>query len=311
MDSQTASRTAIATAMMRACHTRHDPVRLIDDAWGERLVPDTARAAVLKRALAEMKGRTRSSAVRSAEAIVDDYLRSLPGYSNVILRSRYTEDALKDAASRGVRQYVVLGAGFDSFFLRRPRFAQDIDIYEIDHPATQELKLRRLAACNIAAPSTTHFVAADLGEEDLRSVLARSTLRMDAPAFFSWLGVTMYLSRDANIGTLRSIAECAAPGSELVFTYLDERMLEERAQSDEFMRLARAVASLHEPFVSGFDPPALSEVLLAVGLDLAEDLSGRQLLERYDGAGVNGFRSGNTSHVALARVLCPPSPAGP
>src|SRR6185437_16545034 len=136
----------------------------------------------------------------------------------VIIRSRYAEDALKAAAQRGTRQYVLIGAGFDSFVLRRPAFANGIEIFEIDHPATQALKIERIRACGITLPASVHFIAADLASETLASALARSSFRGGEPAFFSWLGVTVYLTREANMATLRAVASSSAAGSELVFT---------------------------------------------------------------------------------------------
>lgn len=88
-------------------------------------------------------------------------------------------------------------------------------------------------------------------------------------------------------------------------------MLGERAQSEEFLRLARVLAYSNEALACGFDPSTLREVLIEIGLDLAEDLSGQQLVERYDSAGANGMRCANTSHIALARGPFPPRPASP
>src|SRR5258707_8983288 len=104
MENQSASRTALATALMRALHTRTDPKPLIDDPWGDRLVPDSVRATM-----------------------VDDALLRSPAFANVILRSRFTEDALESAVRGGVQQYVLIGAGFDSFSLRHPSFAKDLN----------------------------------------------------------------------------------------------------------------------------------------------------------------------------------------
>jgi methyltransferase (TIGR00027 family) len=310
MREHVASRTALAASLMRARHARLDPMPLIDDRWGDRLVPDSVRRAVREMAIAVADGGAAGAGAgagaaageASPDPIVDDFLRGNPAYANVILRSRYTEDALEIAVANGVRQYVVIGAGFDSFSLRRPAFAQDVDVFEIDHPATQDLKLERLEKCGVTPSASTHFVAADLGVEDLRAALSRSPFRPDQPAFFSWLGVTMYLTREANMTALRAIVACSAPGSELVFTYLDERALRSRRGSDGFRGLQRAVAALNEPFVSGFDPLALGEDLLRIGLTLREDLNGEAIVRRYDAAGTNGLRSSRASHIAWARA---------
>ncbi len=301
MVEQSGSRTALAVALMRARHVRLDPCPLLDDAWGDRLVPDSVPDAIRSRALSGTSAGEREKAQASPESIVDDYLGSLAAYGNVILRSRFAEDALAIAVSRGARQYVLVGAGFDSFALRRPPFAQDVVVYEVDHPATQELKLRRLAECGVAVPHPTHFVPADLGNEDLGAALSRTPFRSDELTFFSWLGVSMYLSRDANQASLRAIARCGAPGSELVFTYLDQAVFDRGTGTKGFEALRNSVASVSEPFVSGFDPLTLREELREAGLELLRDLDGPELVRLYDGSGINHLESAPASHIAVAR----------
>lgn len=304
MQDLVASRTALGTSLMRALHTRADPQPIIDDPWGDRLVPELAIEAIRQRALAGMSVDSRAEAEAAPESIVDAWLRSNPAYANVINRSRYTEDALHAAIARGTRQYVLIGAGFDSYVLRRPAEAQHVEIFEIDHPATQSLKKERLAECAISLPSSVHFLSADLAKESLDAVLAGSAFRSNEPAFFSWLGVTMYLSREANLESLRAIAHCGARGSELIFTYLDEEVFRSTSESASgpFAELQRSVTSMGEPFLSGFDPKALAAELLNVGFELAEDLDDIQVYERYDPIGANGLRPSTRSRIARARV---------
>ena len=303
MQDLVASQTALATALMRALHTRADPQPLIHDPWGDRLVPEAVIEAIRQRVLAASASEPGEASSVDARAFVDRFLRASPAYASVILRSRYTEDALHAAVARGVRQYVMIGAGFDSYALRRPSVASDVTVYEIDHPATQALKRRQLADCKVALPASLHFLAADLARESLGDVLSRSPFRCDQPAFFSWLGVTMYLTRDANLASLRAIAQCGAPGSELVFTYLDQAVFQQQSLPATFRELQRAVSSLGEPFLSGFDPSALSGDLRNVGFELEEDLEDMALVERYDGAGANNLRPAARSRIARARVV--------
>lgn len=299
MNELAASRTAMVTALMRGLHTRSDPDPLIDDTVGERLVPESVRTAIRESALARAATHERSEA---PDAALDDALRANPAYANVITRSRYTEDALRAAVACGVRQYILIGAGFDSFAMRRPAFARDVEVIEIDLPATQELKRRRIEECGLPLPLSVHYVAADLSKESLTTALARSPFRPDEPAFFSWLGVTMYLTREANLASLRAIASCAAAGSELVFTYLDECVFRSSPDSSPFAELQRTVASVGEPFLSGFDPAQLADTLRSAGLALIEDLDGERIAQRYGGVGVAGLRSSPLSHIARARV---------
>lgn len=208
--------------------------------------------------------------------------------------------------TRGIDQYVIVGAGFDSFLCRRPAWAEGLTIYEVDHPATQRLKRDRLAACGVSVPSSVRFVEADLSMESLEEALARSSYRTDRSSFFSWLGVTMYLTREANLNALRAIASCARAGSELVFTYVDEAILSPGHASDEsFRRLRSEVSAAGETFLSGFDPLTLSSVLLQSGLQLLEDLDGNVAVARYDAAGQNGFRTAAAAHIVHARRIAP------
>lgn len=298
-----ASRTALATSLMRALHSRHDPAPLLDDNWGDRLVPDTARAALCQRVLDGMPPTARVKAAADPEALLGQSLRANAAYAGVILRTRYTEDALEAAVNQGVTQYVIIGAGFDSFAYRRPNWAAKLAIFEVDHPATQAVKRQRLAECGIDSPASVEFVATDLSTENLGAALARSSFQPAQPTFFSWLGVTIYLTQEANLTALRAIALCAPAGSELVFTYVDQKVLDPDAVVTEaFHKQKAAVSSAGEPFLSGFDPHMLGEQLRAEGLLLLEDLNGIQAVAKYDASGVNGLRTAGTWHIAHARV---------
>jgi methyltransferase (TIGR00027 family) len=299
-----ASRTALGAALMRAVHTRLDRPRLIDDPWGDTLVSAAEKAAIHRRVLegTDSQTRRRLEALGSQQAVIDAALRRHPAYGGVIIRSRCAEDALEAAVKRGARRYVLVGAGFDSFIVRQPAFARDIDIVEIDHPASQAMKRQRLDECGVAIPPNVHFEPADLSRESLASVLARCGLTRAVPVFFSWLGVTVYLTRDANLATLRGIAASPAPGSEVVFTYIDQRALKS-GRSRVLERVRSSPARLGEPWISGFDPAALADDLRAVGLELIEDLGSHRLRERYCAGRTDGLAPGTAGHVARARVV--------
>lgn len=285
MDKGTPSRTALSTALMRALHSRSDPSPLIRDPWAELLVPAEIR-----------------------ETMPDEGLARSPAFANVITRSRYTEDALEAAIAQGVAQYVLVGAGFDSFALRLPDYARQIQIFELDHPATQDLKLRRLRECGIAVAPSVHFIPVNFTEQSVADALAGSSYRSDRLSFFSWLGVTMYLTREANRATLKSVASCALTGSELVFTYMNETIF--ASPSASFRAFTERVAAMGEPFLSGFDPATLSRELLDCGFDLREDLSGEQINARYGRSAWDVPGRPSHSHIARATVvgrLAPPT----
>jgi len=296
---------------MRALHSRHDPAPLLDDDWGDRLIPETVRAALHQRVLDGMPPPARVKAAAAPAAALGQSLRANAAYADVITRARYAEDALEAAVERGAAQYVIIGAGFDSFAYRRPRWAAKLTVYEIDHPATQAMKRQRLTECGIDASASAEFIAADLSTEALGKALARSSFQPTRSTFFSWLGVTMYLTQEANLSAFREIASCAPAGSELVFNYVDQRVLDPDALvAEAFRKLKADVSSAGEAFLSGFDPEMLGEQLRAAGLSLLEDLNGDQAVARYDASNVNDLRSAAAAHIAHARVVRPcPSPA--
>lgn len=295
------SMTAMGTALIRAAHGRLDPNPLIEDSWGDRLVPQAVRAAYRDLAMAKWDARARPHAGVAPEQILDEYLGAARTYASVVLRARYTEDALQACIAGGVRQYVIIGAGFDSFALRAPPYADGVPVFEIDLPAVQNLKRQCILDCGIAVPQSLHFVAADLAREALDAALVRTGFRSDRPAFFSWLGVTMFLTREANLATLEAVVRSAAPGSELVFTYLEEAAF--RAGSESFRGLQESVQASGEPLRSGFDPDRLAEELHALGLELIEDRSEEQILARLSRNGSHRMTPLPFSRIARARVI--------
>jgi methyltransferase (TIGR00027 family) len=306
MNPQTASRTALATSLMRALHGRIDPRPILDDPWGDRLMPGAARMQVYQAIRNVRPDLPATPDVATMQRAIDGALRANSAYANVILRSRFTEDALRRAMARGIRQYVLVGAGFDSYALRRPPGAADLTVIEIDHPATQSFKRDCLASSGTAVPERVHYVPADLTTEDLASVLRDSPLRAAEPAFFAWLGVTMYLTREENRATLRAVSSVAAPGSEVVFSYIDQAFFEDRDPdfTAKMAELRAMVASVGEPFVSGFHHGTLGADLAPLGYRLIEECSDPQVLQRYDPEGANGFViTHELSRIAHLQVL--------
>jgi methyltransferase (TIGR00027 family) len=306
MNPQTPSRTALATALMRALHTRADPRPILDDPWADRLLPAQAVSMVYQMIRSRAPELPEHPDAETRRRVIDTALRKIVAYSNVLLRSRFTEDALHRAVADGVRQYVLIGAGFDSYALRRPPEAVDVTVIEIDHPATQSFKRDCLVATGTAVPPGIHYVPADLASQDLDEVLRASPLRTSEPALFAWLGVTMYLTRQENLATLRAVAEVAAPGSEVVFTYIDQAFFDrwDEDATSGAAELRALVASVSEPFVSGFDPGSLATDLGPLGYRLLGNPSDLELLRRYDPDGVNGLVVANdVSRIAHLRVV--------
>ena len=175
----------------------------------------------------------------------------------VVSRSRFSEQALAASVARGARQVVVLGAGLDTFALRNP--FPDVRVFEVDFPATQAWKRERLREAGLALPDTLTFAPVDFERESLADGLVRAGFRCDQPAFFQWLGVVPYLTREAISSTLDFIA--GIPDSAVVLDYtepFDNYSPERRAS---LMAVAEHAAARGEPWLSFFDPPELAAIL--------------------------------------------------
>jgi methyltransferase (TIGR00027 family) len=193
-------------------------------------------------------------------------------------RSRYAEDELARAVAHGVTQYVVLGAGLDTFAYRNPH--PELRVFEVDHPATQTWKREQLTAASIPIPPSLTFVPIDFEQQMLADGLAHSAFSASALTFFSWLGVTPYLTRDACMTTLSLIAGMPA-GSGVVFDFAVEPALLNAGQRQALEALSQRVARYGEPFQLFFDPAKLQNELKQMGFQRTEFLQGKELNERY------------------------------
>jgi len=219
-----------------------------------------------------------------AEALLGERAEELIGYHRVhgthvvlagaraqaVCRSRYTEDKL---AASGLTQYVILGAGLDTYAYRSDR---GVAVFEVDHPATQRGKRRLLSAAGITIPDSLVFVPVDFETESLAECLTRMGFDAERPAFFSWLGVTMYLTKEAIAQTLEVIAGFA-PGTEIVADYMLPQGFRDEAGQTYAELIAPTAIEAGEPWLSYFTPDDLSAVLEAHGFGRTEHVRQRDI----------------------------------
>lgn len=216
----------------------------------------------------------------------------------IAARSRFAEAALAEALSRGLRQAVVLGAGLDTFALRNPHAELGLRVFEVDHPATQAWKRRRLLEEGLALPPSLVFVPLDLERESLGEKLTAKGFDVEAPAFFFWLGVVPYLTRDAVSATLRFIAQI--PGGEVVLDYSEPLQDYPPRRRSGLAALAGRVAAAGEPMIFFPEPAALARDLRARGFDDVEDLDLAEISNRLLG-GPKGVGKRAGPHFLRAR----------
>jgi methyltransferase (TIGR00027 family) len=253
------SRTARRVAIRRAAHQLLDHPRVLDDPLALRII-----------------GSEAAEELRSNPKEHHAFSRAFRAF--MAARSRYAEDELACAVARGVRQYVVLGAGLDTFAYRNPHAG--LRVFEVDHLATQAWKREQLEAAGIAIPAALTFVPVDFERQTLAEGLGQSGFDSSAAAFFSWLGVTPYLTRDACMTTLSFIAGMPA-GSGVVFDFAVDPALLNAGQRQALDALSERVARYGEPFQLFFDPGKLRDELKSLGFHRTEFLQGKEINARY------------------------------
>jgi len=251
------SRTAEAAAALRAWGAMtpegrevfHDPhaLRLTSRVWRARLKNPAQR-----------------------KLLMDGLLRWMQPIAHQVLARSHHAEARLQAASPG--QYVIVGAGLDSFQWRRPAWAKKLAVFELDHPATQAMKRARCAAS--ALLGEPQWVACNFEHESAADALRRSSFDATQPAFFAWLGVTHYLKPAATRATLAALAEIAAPGSELVFDYSVPPSQIGLGDWPLAAGLGVLTAVLGEPLVGGLKPGTLAAWASETGWTVVEDLAG-------------------------------------
>ncbi|HEY7388861.1 MAG TPA: class I SAM-dependent methyltransferase [Bryobacteraceae bacterium] len=219
--------------------------------------------------------------------------------ASIVARARFIEDLVVEQAGRGIRQYVILGAGLDTFAQRRPEIASRLKVFEVDRPGPQEWKRRRLIELGFGIPDWLRFVPVDFERgEAWREQLAASGFDASQPAVVASTGVSMYLTKEANAATLRQVA-ALAPGSTLAMTFvlpIEFAEPEIRAGFEASVKGARASGT---PFLSFFKPEEMLLMAREAGFQEVRHISGADLARRYFAGRADGLRPPGNSEALL------------
>ena len=259
MQSSSPSRTALRVALRRAAHQLYDARPLVFD--------DPVAVPMLGDAYAEELRRTPTRFDRPFSFGLRAFL---------VARSRYAEDTLAQAVARGVTQYVLLGAGLDTFAYRNPY--PQVHVFEVDHPATQQWKRDLLQTSKLRTPENLTYTAVDFERESLPERLQTTGFNVNAPAFFAWLGVVPYLTLPAFRSTLSFIGSQPI-GTGLVLDYGQPRSALPFFEQLAHDSLASRVQQVGEPFQLFFTPPEIATEFTA--FHSLEDLGATEINARY------------------------------
>lgn len=201
--------------------------------------------------------------------------------AEILLRGRYLDEVLEESYASGVRQLVLVGAGYDSTALRHPHL-EGLKVFEVDHPATQGAKRKVFAAAEVETPTVT-YVPVDLESTSLASSLPPAGFDPTAPALFAWIGVSYYLRRPSFDRALADLAEMCAPGSRVLWDYLDPSVVDGTSKYFSARFAARIVARRGEPYILGLTPAQAADAASFAGFKTLEALRVPDLIRRYGG----------------------------
>ena len=274
------SRTAVLTAAARALHREEPPPWVLDDGLALALAGDDGRA---------LADRLRAELTPQA----------LLGFTRwCCVRARLPEDTVAAAAAEGVGQYVILGAGLDSFAYRRGDLLDRVRVFEVDHPASQAWKRSRLDALGVSPPPNLVFAPVDFEHQTLGAGLAAAGFDVRVPAVFSWIGVTLYLTPEAIRATLATVAACAA-GTRIVLTYNRPLSALGTLGRETDTVIAGIAGAMGEPVISRFEPDEIERLLREVGFTDVADFGPEEAVRTYF-AGRQDVRFGGAQRLVVA-----------
>lgn len=273
--------TAARVALWRALHVKIDPPpHILDDTIGLQLLAPPGDW--------QQRGDMDPTFTR-------------PFRASIVARARFIEDLVVERAARGLTQYVVLGAGLDSFAQRHRELAAQMTIFEVDRPGPQEWKRRRLSELGFGSPDWLRFVAVDFEAGDSwRHALAAAGFDASKPAVVVSTGVSMYLTEEANRAALREVATLA-PGSVLAMTFLLPLELADPAVRPALEMAARGAQASGTPFISFFTPAQMLALATEAGFSDVRHISADDLTQCYFAERTDGLRPpGNAEELLIA-----------
>ena len=297
--------TALISLFGRAYHAENDSAPIFNDTLSRSLMSDTEYKQIKEYMLNGVDFFKPDKKLLSSKDAVLKWIVQTHIAPTPLARARYCEDSLKTAMLTGTAQYVILGAGMDTFALRNARLLNLLRVFELDHPRTQEEKLRRLSLAKLDIPSGLSFVPIDFTCDSLAKKLFTYGYKSGVKAFFSCLGMTYYLTKGQLENMLDEIHTVAADGSAFLFDYADENLFDSKVKRVQDM-LAMAAAG-NEPMRSCFGYHEVERLLEKHDFLIFEHLNTQEIHERFF-AGRTDYLTA-FEHINLALAVLKPPPA--
>ncbi|WNS46874.1 class I SAM-dependent methyltransferase [Paenibacillus sp. MMS20-IR301] len=277
------SMTSLISAFGRAYHSRYDSPKIFDDYMAEAVITAQEFAEIranMIKGIAFFNPELALQYQDDPEAVLK-WITQVQLSPTALGRSAYCEGILLRELALGVGQVVILGAGLDTFALRHSSPDHQPEIFEVDYPATQAFKRKRLLDAELEIPGHLHFVPMDFTRRFSYAALSAEGFNLQSRTFFTLLGVTYYLTKEETASLLRDLFHVLPSGSSIVFDYADEGLFETQGLSGRVEKMVQLAAASGEPMKSCFAYGELEQLLEQAGLLIYEHLSPADIQEKF------------------------------
>lgn len=274
MKQNESSLTSLISAFGRAYHSKYDTPKIFDDYIAQDLISQKEFSDIKENMIQGIQFFNKDIARQfqdDPDAILK-WIIQVQLSPTPLARAAYCEKVLRNEMMLGLEQYIILGAGLDTFCFRHPELKNRLEIFEIDHPATQEFKKKRLESANFEVPNNLHFVSMDFTKEFSYQKLIDEGVK-NKKTFFSLLGVSYYLTKEENSRLINNLFANVPSGSSIVFDYADEKLFEEKGMSNRVENMVKMAAASGEPMKSSFTYDEIEKMLEKSGLLIYEHLT--------------------------------------
>ncbi|WP_067843717.1 class I SAM-dependent methyltransferase [Amphibacillus sediminis] len=282
MNQNESSITSLVSAFGRAYHSKYDIPKVFDDFIANDLISAEEFSAISQNMINGIAFFNKDIAERFKDnpAEILKWITQVQLSPTPLARSAYCERVLLNEVKLGVKQYVILGAGLDTFAFRYPELKNSLEIFEIDYPTTQEFKIKKLEDNQLHIPDHLHFVSMDFTTKFSNHDLIDKGLD-NKKTFFSLLGVSYYLTKEENTALLNRLFDKVPSGSSIVFDYADENLFEEKGMSNRVENMVKMASASGEPMKSAFSYYEIENMLEKSGLLIYEHLSPTEINQLY------------------------------
>ncbi|ATH92325.1 class I SAM-dependent methyltransferase [Bacillus glycinifermentans] len=282
MKQNESSLTSLISAFGRAYHSQFDEPKIFDDFIAKDLISEKEFLDISENMIQGIQFFNKGIAQKfqGERKKILKWITQVQLSPTPLARAAYCESVLLHEVTLGLKQYVILGAGLDTFCFRHPELKNSLQIFEVDHPSTQEFKKKRLENTAYDIPDHLHFVPMDFTREFSYQSLIDEGFENEK-TFFSLLGVSYYLTKEENANLISHLFSKVPSGSSIVFDYADERLYEEKGISNRVENMVKMAAASGEPMKSCFSYEEIEKLLETSGLLIYEHLAPDAINDRF------------------------------